>query len=293
MTNKKAAVIPSKGIGDALLMMIASHQLHLHGYSVTTFHEKLNELQDWFLGHQFEKKEKFDADQFDLIIAQNDNSPLISSLILHARNRLSIFYPTYYSYKHAPLSKLDQLFDANEPMASNIAKSISTLLNSPLSKENGLCVPTHLVHHKYPKRIVIHPTSSLASKNWSAHRFIQVAKLLRKKGLDPVFAMSVEEKKEWGDAPFEIQAFEKLDSLAAFIFESGGLVGNDSLLGHLASNLNIPTVIIADNANLLKLWRPGWLSGSVVTPPSWLPNKIREKWWRELISAKKVAKYFN
>ncbi|HSX04827.1 MAG TPA: hypothetical protein VLG76_08895, partial [Rhabdochlamydiaceae bacterium] len=118
-------------------------------------------------------------------------------------------------------------------------------------------------------------------------------KLLRKKGLDPVFAMSVEEKKEWGDAPFEIQAFEKLDSLAAFIFESGGLVGNDSLLGHLASNLNIPTVVIADNAKLLKLWRPGWFSGTVVTPPSWIPNKIREKWWRGLISSKKVAKYFN
>lgn len=293
MKNKKAAVIPSKGIGDALLMMIASHQLHLHGYNVTTFHEKLNELQDWFLGHHFEKKENFDATQFDLIIAQNDNSPLISSLILQERKRLSIFYPTYYSYKHAPLSKLDLVFDPNEPMASNIAKSISVLLNSAISKGNGLRVPTHLVHHKYSKRIVIHPTSSLASKNWSAHQFIQVAKLLKRKGFDPVFVMSSEEKKQWGDVLFKVQTFERLDALAAFIFESGGLIGNDSLLGHLASNLNIPTVIIADNAKLLKLWRPGWFSGSVVTPPSWIPNKIREKWWRELISSKKVAKYFN
>lgn len=292
MNNKRAAVIPSKGIGDALLMMIASHQLRLHGYEVVTFHEKLNELQHWFPGHRFEKKETLDAGRYDLIIAQNDNSPFISALIEQARERLSIFYPSYHAYKHQPLSAMDQVFDQKRPMADNIAQGISQLLGSVPSKDNGLCVPDHLVHRKYKKQIAIHPTSSLPSKNWSASQFIKVAALLKKRGMQPVFVMSAEEKKGWDFLSFELQTFERLDALAAFLFESDGLIGNDSLLGHLASNLNIPTLVIADNPTLLALWRPGWLPGAVATPPAWVPHRLRLRFWRHFISSKKVANYF-
>ncbi|HSX12129.1 MAG TPA: glycosyltransferase family 9 protein [Rhabdochlamydiaceae bacterium] len=293
MKNRQVAVIPSKGIGDALLMMIASHQLLLHGYEVTTFHEKLKELQDWFVGHRFAKKETLETGHYELIIAQNDNSPFISSLIEKARAPLSIFYPSYHSYKHAPLFKLDQVFNAAQPMADNIAASISRLLGGSPSKENGLCAPNHLTHRKYQKRIVLHPTSSLPSKNWSPVKFLKVAAHLKRKGYEPVFAVSMEEKKAWDFLSFELQAFDRLDALAAFLFESGGLIGNDSLLGHLASNLQIPTLVIADNPHLLALWRPGWLLGAVVTPPAWVPSKIRERFWRSLISSKKVANYFS
>ncbi len=290
--GKRAAVIPSKGIGDALLMMVASHQLLLHGYEVVTFHEKLKELQNWFSGHQFEKKENLKTSCFDLIIAQNDNSNSIADLIGSAREKLSIFYPTYHAYKHASLSKLDQVFDASLPMADNVANSIALLLGISASKDNGLRPPSDREHKRYKKRVVIHPTSSLISKNWSAHRFIKVAHLLEKKGFKIVFVVSLDEKKEWDFLPFELQAFATLDALAAFLFESEALIGNDSLLGHLASNLGLATVILADNAQLMQLWRPGWHPGVVLTPPLWVPSKIRENWWRILISPKKVANYF-
>jgi ADP-heptose:LPS heptosyltransferase len=291
--NKKAAVIPSKGIGDALLMMIASHQLLQNGYEVVTFHEKIGELHHYFLGHQFAKKESFDPSSFDLIIAQNDNSPFIVQLLGQARQRVSIFYPTYHAYKHPTLFKLDQVFDPSQTMADNIATHTSILLNTPLSKDNGLRPPETYIHRKFKKRIVIHPTSSLPSKNWSKDKFLKVAKLLKKKGYQVVFVMSAAEKKEWDSSSFEVEAFETLDPLVPFLYESDALIGNDSLLGHLASNLNLPTLVIADNAKLIRLWRPGWHPGAVVTPPHWLPNKMRENWWRRLISAKKVANYFS
>jgi len=113
-----AAVIPAKGIGDALLMMIASHQLFKAGYQVTTFHPKLRELQLWFKDHIFESEpppEKLDStfSSFDLIIAENDNSLKIKTLINLAQldkiKNLSIFYPTYSANKHFSLSERDEV----------------------------------------------------------------------------------------------------------------------------------------------------------------------------------------
>ena len=36
----RAAVFSSKGIGDGLISLILSHNLHLNGYNVVTFHDK-------------------------------------------------------------------------------------------------------------------------------------------------------------------------------------------------------------------------------------------------------------
>lgn len=301
--NKTAAILPSKGIGDALLMMIAAQNLLQQGFDVTTFHESLLDLQAWFTQHKFEKRPKHGelkkiASHYDLIIVQNDNSETISTLIQQARSHLSIFYPSYQAYKHPLLSPLDQVFFPHLSMAENIAKATASLLNiREISKDNGLKPLDHLIHRKYKKRIAIHPTSSLKSKNWSPSKFLALAKLLHQNQFDPVFVMSDAEKKEWeflSSTPFSLQAFKRVDDLAAFLYESAGLVGNDSLSGHLASNLQIPTIIVADNQKLMQLWRPGWLSGVVVTPPLWIPNfkgmRIREKWWRHFISPKKIFK---
>jgi hypothetical protein len=85
--------------------------------------------------------------------------------------------------------------------------------------------------------------------------------------------------------------------LAAFIFESGYHIGNDSMLGHLASNLNIPNLIIANDKRRMDLWRPGWRYGFIVLPPQWLPQFRPFRWkkdhWQHLISVKKVLTYFN
>jgi predicted DNA-binding transcriptional regulator len=46
----------------------------------------------------------------------------------------------------------------------------------------------------------------------------------------------------------------------------------------------------------MRLWRPGWHPGAVVTPPSWLPNwkgfRIREQKWKLFISVNSVFERF-
>src|SRR5258708_5898507 len=130
----KSLVIPAKGIGDALLMMIASHRLLQEGYQVKTQHKALEELKEWFPDHEFSSE----LCAADLVIVENDNSPRIKELKMLYGEKLSIFYPTYHSQKNLPLSPLDQVFDSEKTMADNIAHAIARVLKSHhISKNNG------------------------------------------------------------------------------------------------------------------------------------------------------------
>lgn len=277
MTNKRAVVLPCRGIGDALLMMIVSERLRREGLEVTTIHPALVELQSWFPGHRFAKDWDFSPD--DWVIVENDNSDRIESLKKQFRRNLTIFYPTYSFQKHGLLSPLDRVFDAKKPMAENIAEAISTFYNaSEVSKENGLVPPGDYLHRMHRQRVLIHHTSSADEKNWLREKFEEVSRGLDRRGFEPVF----------------VPEFDSLSELAAYVYESGFAIGNDSLIGHLASNMNIPTLIIADKADRMQLWRPAWLHGEVVTLPDWLPRwKFFEKNWQYFISSARVLKAFD
>lgn len=302
----KIAVLPSLGIGDALLMMIASHQLKRASHHVVTFHDVLPELSSWFPGHDLRKlpsQEKFIEilDPFDLIVVENDNSLKIKSLLEHCRSRLSIFYPTYSSTKHSPLLKQDHVFNLDVTMAENIANKIAALLNHPhSSKENGITPPYQLKHRSKEKQIIIHPTSRAPTKNWKAERFLKVSHKLKKKGFQPLFCVGPREQINWQivrEEGLELANITTLSDLAAIVYESGFVIGNDSLIGHLGSNLDIPTLIIANEEQRMRLWRPGWRKGDLVLPPPYLPNwkflRLREKKWQHFITPNKVLKSFD
>lgn len=293
---KTAAVLPSRGIGDALLMMIASHRLLQEGYKVVTFHGALLELQEWFPQHEF-SQEILPGDGFDLIVAQNDNTPRMKTLRFRFGKKLSIFYNDHSPKKHLPLSELDQVF-TKQPMADNIASAIAKLLKSQqISKNNGLVVPSHLTFQTHKKRIFLHPTSSDPSRVWSKESFVCLAKKLKQRGFEPFFAVSPKERPDWLKYEKEgiaVPHFTSLSELAKAIYESGYLIGNDSLLGHLASNMRIPTLIITNDAKRMVYWRPAWLLGHVITPPKWIPNlkflRLREKYWRKWISINRILR---
>lgn len=289
MASKTAAVIPSKGIGDALLMMIASHHLLKAGYHVITYHPQLPELQRWFPEHHFEKYPPEDLSHFDFVIFENDNSPRIQKL-----PQGSIFYPTYNALKHGPLSQLDCVFNPDLPMADNIAQAIAQLLQLPgVSKDNGFIPPKDILHRSNERRIVLHPLSTKEEKNWPKEKYLKIAADLKKNGYETVFAVAPEELLDWEEAC----AFPNLDALASFLYESAYMIGNDSLLGHLASNMHIPTLIIANDAKRMRLWRPAWRLGMVITPSPLLPNwkglRLRGKHWKRWISPQKVLRAFD
>ncbi len=295
---KTAAVLPALGIGDALLMMIASHQLKMEGYHVTTFHDALPELSDWFPGHELRACSESTLETFDLIIAENDNSPKIKELLDRFRPRLSLFYPTYSSSKHVPLSVQDFAFDPDLTMAENIAEAMASLLELPVaSKKNGIVPLPGLVHRIKKERILIHPTSRVFSKNWKAKKFLQLAHRLKSQGFDPLFCVGPNEKMEWKQIKEEGLALAEaptLSALAGLIYESGYLIGNDSLAGHLGSNLGIPTLIVANDEKRMRLWRPGWQTGHLVLPPPYLPNwKLLRQNWQSFIPVGKVLESFD
>jgi heptosyltransferase-3 len=301
-----AAILPALGIGDALLMMIASHQLKQEGYRVTTFHDCLPELSSWLPGHDLKSFPPLETliktlDPFDLILVENDNSPKIKLLLEAFRPRLSIFYPTYSAIKHAPLSMQDYVFDSDLPMADNIAESIAAFLDFPVpSKENGLSPPSALTHRLRKEQVIIHPTSRVPAKNWKVEGFLDVAVKLKLKGFQPVFCVGPNERQAWEnieEAGFVLADFRTLSDLAAAVYESGFAIGNDSLIGHLASNLGVPTLIIANDEKRMRLWRPGWHKGHLVLPPPYLPNwkflRLREQKWQHFITANNVLRGFD
>jgi hypothetical protein len=334
LKNKRAVVIPSTGIGDALMMMIASEHLRKAGFEVTTIYPRLRELQDWFPGHTFQERDHFSPDEW--IIAQNNNLPHITLLKQSYRDHLSIFYPTYSYNKHGFITVLDRVFDETKPMTENIARAIHSLTSTPFHQnldiglrqspgieivedggsittikppssitqsrelsrnsivkvsmkwctstpfhrnlDNGITPPTNLSHRLYPKRVLIHHTSSAPEKNWLKSKYDVVLRGLKKRGFEPVF----------------VPKFATLSELAAFVYESGFLIGNDSLVGHLASNLSIPTLIVADHDKRMRLWRPGWYPGSIVTVRQWIPQwKFLRKNWQHLISPSHVLSVFD
>jgi hypothetical protein len=51
---------------------------------------------------------------------------------------------------------------------------------------------------------------------------------------------------------------------------------------------------VADKAERMHLWRPGWLEGSVITLSDWLPSwRFFERNWQYFISPYRVLKTFD
>lgn len=280
MRFKKAVVLPSRTLEDALMMMVAAETLRRAGYTVTTVHPQFTQLSSWFPHHHIVKAASFSPD--DWIVAQNDNSETIQLLKRDYRAQLTIFYPSYDATSCGEVCALDRIFNTDKTMIENIAHSMASLLSRYPCRENGIVAPPHLVQQAHRTRVVIQHTSSEDRNQWLREKYEEVADGLQKRGFDPFFI------------PEHITLIE----LAELIYESGFFIGNDSVAGHLASNLHIPTLIIADQQERMKLRRPGWHPGSVVTLAKWLPQwgilgNFFTRNWQYFISSEKVLRTFD
>jgi heptosyltransferase III len=269
---KRIAVVTAPGLGDGLIFHIFSCNLVKSGFEIVTFNPHLSSFGSWLNGYQFANDDQLET--FDALILQHDNSEKAKRI--RTMRNVYCFYGSHQISKHGPLQPLDYVCNPSKTMVQNVQMAMRQWFGFD-SIENGLKPPPHLIYRKYPNRIVIHPDSSSASKNW--HRYEEVAASLIQIGYEPVFITK-------NNQPL----FPKLEDLASFIYESGAFLGSDSGPGHLASSLNIPTVTISSCANHMLLWRPGWNS-CVITPPyfvshlKWLRNK-----WKTFISKDYVIK---
>jgi len=295
----KSALVSAGGIGDGLLMMVAHRALETLG-DVTHFHARYDLLAPLFEGAKMAPHpDSIDAlTSFDLIVLENDNSERAWE-IMRARDRfkkLIVLFPT-------PCKMMrdgDVLFSPKKPFASNLVEAMMHLVGRPLSKDNGIKRPQGL-YKKHPKRICIHPTSADVKRNWHPMQYLKLAQRLSSEGLTPSFTVGADEHSYWRfveDEGFELPHFNALDETAHHIFESGFLIGNDSALGHLASNLAIPTLTISGNPKRVALWRPDFAENTVVTLKVPLPNfkginlRVRENFWQPCISVGRVMRSF-
>ena len=305
MAHKKinsAAVFSRQGLGDGLMMMIASYHLKLAGYNVTFYHRLFHELKTFFSGYIFKDipKDISEIKSFDLIIIEHYANDLLNEIIKERDDfsgKVYVFYPSFKRKYFFLLHSSDFLFDKKKSMNTNIQWALSKILNSnSITKINGVNIPKNLIHRKYKERVVLHPTSSDIKKNWEKQKFIKLFNLLKSIGLSPIFSLAPHEVHEWEKEKVSFITFKNFDGLASYIYESGYFIGNDSGPAHLSSNLNIPSIVIASNPNQMKLWRPDFNKTKVITAPSFIPNiknfRLRDRYWSCFISVKKVFKEF-
>ncbi|MBS0625757.1 MAG: hypothetical protein JSS32_06880 [Verrucomicrobia bacterium] len=291
------AVVCAAGIGDALILHIASHFLKRAGHDVATFTNHLQGFGKWLPDCEFRRQILPDQAEtalkgFDAVIVQHDNTPKARAILaLRPKMPVYTFYTNYRLSKHGPLlPEYDFPFDENRPMVENVKGALKRLFSIDAGwGENGLKPLPHLVFRKHLKRIAIHPTSTLEEKNWPREKFLRTARWLKENGYDPVFIAAPSERELW-DAPL----FPQLEDLASFIYESGGFLGNDSGPGHIASYFGLPYLIIGKQERQMRMWRPGWHPGEVAVPPSWLPNlkglRLRDEKWKHFITTRQIIK---
>lgn len=301
--KKRAAIIPSSGIGDCMIFMIAAYNLHKNGYEVEIFHDKIIDAKDWcklFKISTFPNNNSIikTFSSFDYLIIQNDHSKRTKDLI-NIREKLpesSILFSSYKYSKHGLLHPSDYVFDRTKTMASNVYSFfLEKLKMNNISLENGMTPPDFLKHKKYKKRITICPVSSSISKDWNKFKYISLANKLKKKGLDPIFLINKEDKNNWkivNNINCLLPDISSLSDFFSYIYESSLFVGNDSVGGHIASYFQIPHLLVSQDIKHMKLWKPGWLEPNIVFPPKWIPNfkflRIKRKYWKYFITTNKV-----
>lgn len=119
------------------------------------------------------------------------------------------------------------------------------------------------------KRIIIHPGSGSGKKNWPVSRFLRTAELLQSDGFDPEFIIGPAEYfmeaelSEFGKAG--VAKISDLSDLVSRMRRSGGYIGNDSGVSHLAACVGLPTVAVFGPSDPER-WRPVGRAVKAVRP---------------------------
>lgn len=307
----KGAVFSHSGLGDGLISLVLSNNFHQNGWEVDTYHNGLNLLQPWFShlpikGYPSEEQvPEILATYEKIIVFFDDDNPFIHQLIEEGKkdnpDQIKVIYPIpSKGVIHKPYYQ-DSLLDPKIPLVDNLQAFCKEILLFPkTTKKNGLIPPRNLHFRKFPKRVVFHISSSRPGKNWPIEKYVKLALQLTNQSYQVVFIAGGPEKRHaylWLEKMgLTLPYFETLEEIAAYIYESGYLIGNDSGLAHLASSMDIPTVTISRRKAVAKFWRPGWSLSSLVVPSKWIINaagiRLRDRYWQKFISVKKVKRAF-
>lgn len=302
---KNCAVFSCMGLGDGLIALVLSHNLSLNGSQVTTFHPFLQGLQNWFPALPIRPfpNEKLLSEvlkEFDRFFIIFEKTPWMQAILKLCQEKYpektTVLNPIATPKRDYPYWENGR-FNGSRPFVDNLYSYCQDVLKlNVATKSNGIVIAASVIPRKHSQRVIIHPTSSRPGKNWPMLKFISLSKQLKDKGFEPVFVLTEEERKEWPSDQINAPRFASLSDLAAYICESGYMIGNDSGIGHLASCLGLPTLIICRSLLAANFWRPAWSCAAVVTPASWIPNVKGLRWrdvhWKKWVGISKVLNRF-
>ncbi len=110
-------------------------------------------------------------------------------------------------------------------------------------------------------KILIHPGSGSKRKNWGSSNFIKIFEKIESLGMNPEIILGPAEHNLSGifvrslPAGSKIHMLTDLLNLMTMLKQSGGFIGNDSGISHLAAFTGIPTVVIFGPSSP-KRWKP-------------------------------------
>jgi len=283
----RVAFVMSNAIGDSLICMVIVRNLLRNGIDVTVFGKPAYELRRWFPEvtiHPLPRADESTAllARFDTLLQMQWNQPLAHFLDMHPR--AYCLHAVEFGPHRGCMGERFKDFCRD------------TLGLSDVDIDNSVCPPADLVYRRHANRVVIHPEASTDDKRWSRSRFRRVAEVLRKRGYDPHFVIAPHERARWRELEsWHIPAphFDNLDALAGWVYESGYFIGNDSGIGHLASNLGIPSVNLYRRRAVSIRWKPAWGGVEVVLPWQWVPGSaLKERLWKQTLTSSRVLTAF-
>lgn len=293
-------VVPSMGLGDSLIYLVVANNLARAGYRVTMLSNHLAHLADWLPNIDilpFPSPEQMHGieEAYDLVLSDcggiiaNLRKPpawlaqrfvFVGTLRVdpqyvqdHGERLVARLGPDKAGLMRAlaacagPIRTLD---DDSVTMVKQAVAFCRTRLALPdASAEVGFALPATLVARRHGRRVMLHPTSYNAKKNWPYEKYLRLARRLRGQGFEPQFVLSPKERAVWVsrfEPEFAVPQFANARELAAHLYESGYVIGNDSGVGHLASALGVPVLTLYRKRRDGFCWRPGWGDNEVVRP---------------------------
>ena len=275
-------------LGDSLIEMITIHHFVKTGYHVTVLSDNLRELQQWFPSHKISPIPK-------------NKKKLIK--VLQSFDQLILFHNEvkHFSVSLTPLLKKSPIIFEQLRLFYRDRISIASIYKNILENyfdfqavgiDNGLVPPADLIHRQFKNWVSIHVTAGEFHRTYLPKRFIKLAHKLKTKGFDCYFIVAPFEYKTWvwvKKHGIQLPQFSSLNEMASFLYESGYFIGNDSGLGHLASNLGIPTLSLFIRSKLYKRWYPIWSPHlAIVAPPILILTSLKMKYWKYLIPWQRV-----
>lgn len=285
LTDKTMAIFPGTGIGDALLTLTLAHNAVRNGYRVEVFNQMLRELDHWFPAFRIQ--------------AVPDVARIPSVIESHELVYLDKkFLPENLSsdqLAHCVIaSKRD--FDRQQHYLENLKDLfVNKMKLQWYDDANGISPPAQYQRCRYPQRVCLHVTSTNAEKNWPIEKYLKLANELQLLGYQPMFILAsseFEERRLLSEHPYSLKVCATLEELAICLYESAAVIANDSGPGHLAACLDLPVVSIFNRKSNAAHWKPLAKQLHIVTPSFRLPGKKGHRYWKQLVSVRRVLRAF-